>query len=339
LRLFATAAVAAIGVHNLLSHEFAKEVPPAQVARGKRGVQIMSFALSSANGQIATTDSAGRLALRPPENGWRTERILNFPGFASEVAFAPDGRSLAVRLHRVPDIYLQKLDSPASEPIRAKMGSIQRIGHAVFSPDGRFLAVTSDEDGTIVIWDVAAQKERIVLHQPSPVARLAFSPGGRRLATAGKCDQSIQLWDLLTGSRRILMENAPGTIAALAFSPDGAFLASASFADHDVRLWELKKPEVRRVLSGHARSVNSVAFSPDGSLLATAGNDGSLGLWSVATGERLLSLDSQATCLRSVAFSPDGRTLILATEDDDDIRSWHLPELLPAARKDPEQLL
>ena len=114
------------------------------------------------------------------------------------------------------------------------------------------------------------------------------------------------------------------------FSPDCQSIVATSYLDGTILLWDLKTGRVCRLLEGHTRPVNSFAFSPDGSLLATAGNDGMLGLWTVATGQRRVSLDSQAISLRSVLFSPDGQTLILATGDDDDVRSWDLAELLRA---------
>jgi len=337
LRLVAAAAMAMIALHTVSNPELAKKRVRTHAAGGEHGVQIMSFALSSTSAQIATSNTAGRIALRAPENGWQIEQFLNFPGFATEVALSPDGRSLAI-VGIEPGIYVWNLGSPIGDPTKAMLGSIEWAKHVLYSPDGQSLAVTSDRDGTIVILDLATRRERMILHQPAPVLRIAFSPDGRWLATSGKYDRSILLWDLQTGSRRELLQNGPGTIMALAFSPDGALLASAGFAEHHVRLWDLKTMRVCREFRGHAHSVNSIAFSPDGSLLATAGNDGMLGLWTVATGQRLLRLDSQATCLRTVSFSPDARTLILATEDDDDIRSWDVAELLAASRTEHQQL-
>jgi WD40 repeat protein len=131
----------------------------------------------------------------------------------------------------------------------------------------------------------------------------------------------------------------PGPETVLTFSPDGAFLASANQGDHHVRLWDLKTRRACRVFIGHTRPVKSIAFSPDGSLLATAGDDGTFALWNVATGQRQASLDCRATCLVAVAFSPDGRTLVVATGDDDDVRSWDLAELLGSsgARRQEEE--
>ena len=328
VRLLGAIAAALITLARLSSSGPDQQLARSRIGRGEVGVQVTSFAFSPTGKQIATTNTAGRVTLRAQEGGWPIERFLDFAGYATVVAFSGDGRSVAAAGFG-PGICVWDLRSPRCEPATVLTVPIQRATHLLFSPDGQSLAVTTDLDGTILLWDLALRRERMVLHQPSPVMSIAFSPDGRWLATGGgREDRSILLWDLETGTRRVLVENGAGPAVAIAFSPDGALLATSSFAEHLVRLWDLKTRRVRRVFDGHARSVNSVAFSPDGSLLATAGNDGMLGLWTVATGQQRIRLDSQATCLRTVAFSSDSRTLVLATEDDDDVRLWDLAEFL-----------
>jgi WD40 repeat protein len=337
LRLPGAIAVVLITLVTLSNPEPVQDFAHPRIARGECGVQATSFALSPTSGQIATTNTAGRVTLRAPETGWEIERFLDFPGYAKAVAFSPDGRSLAVGGF-ARGICLWDLPSPKSEATQTILVPIQRAKCMMFSPDGRSLAVTTDLDGTILVWDLAARRERMVLHHPSPVVSLAFSPDGRWLATGGaRDDWSILLWDLQTGSRQVLLEDGPGPAVALAFSPDGTLLATAGFQEHDARLWDLKTRRVCRMLAGHARPINSVSFSPDGSLLATADNDGMLGLWTVATGQRRMSLDSHATRLLTVAFSPDGRTLVLSTGEDDDIRLWDIAKVLRAPLMPPDE--
>ncbi len=330
-RLLGTIAVVLITVMTLSNPEPATKTRWVKDCPRRGRHQVMSFVLSPTSSQIATTNSAGRVTLRSAETGWQIERFLDYPGYARAVAFSPDGRSLAAGGIE-PGVCLWDLSSPKCEPTRTIVIPIQRARLHLFSPDSQSLAITTDLDGTILLWDLAKQRERMVLHHPSPVTSIAFSPDGRRLATGGtKNDCSILLWDLETGSRQVLLEDGHGPTMAIAFSPDGVLLASASLYEHHARLWDLKTHRVRRVFAGHARSLNSVAFSPEGSLLATAGNDGTVGLWTVATGQREASLDGQATCLRTVAFSPDGRTLFLSSGNDDDLRLWEVAELLGAS--------
>jgi WD40 repeat protein len=330
LRLLAVAVAAMLAMHAMLNPDPASQRTLLHVGGGQRGVQITSFSLSPATAHVATTNTAGRIALRTPESAWTTERVLEFPGYAIEVAFSPDGRSLAI-VDRAGGFWLWELGSPMDKATQVRLDSISWAKHVKYAPDGGTLAITSDRDCTVVIWDLAARRERIVLHQPAPVSRMAFSPGGRILATSGTSDPSILVWDLETGAGRKLAQGERGMVMALTFSPDGAFLASAGFPEHHVCLWDLKTRASCREMAGHPRSVNSVAFSPDGSLMATAGNDGLIAVWSAASGQRLVSLNAEATCLRTVVFSPDGRSLILTTDDDDDIRSWNIAEVLATA--------
>ena len=308
-----------------------RKSPRPQIIQGEHEVQLTSLAFAPGATRMATTDTAGQVALRSTEAGWLKEQFLEFPGHASAAAFSPDGRFL-VAVGNLSSLCVWDLSSPRKAPTSTTTLPIHRVRHVVFSPDGRSLAITTDASGTILIWNLPTGRERRVLHQSSPVSRIAFSPDGTRLATAERDEQSISLWDLETGSRHVFPEDTPGVVMALAFSPDGSTLATASSGEHDVRLWDLNTGHVRRVLKGHERLVNSVAFSPDGSLLATAGNDGSIGLWVVATGDQCVRLDAHAHSVVTVAFSPDGLTIALATLDDDDIRVWNVAEILAATK-------
>jgi WD40 repeat protein len=71
----------------------------------------------------------------------------------------------------------------------------ESISAVAFSPDGRFLAVSS-MDRTIQVWDVPGARRCGVLHgHTGAVYALAFSADSRRLASGG-FDRSVRLWDL-----------------------------------------------------------------------------------------------------------------------------------------------
>ncbi len=330
VRFLAVFVVALIVLAELLPGEPAVGLAPSRIFRGEAGAQVVAFAISPANGQIATTNTAGRVALRSPRQGWQIERFMGTTQRARTVAISPDGRLLAVG-GSAGGVGIWDLSSSPNGRTDKMIVPIERVKRMVFSPDSRCLAVADDRAGTVVLWDLVARKAgRVLQHTPS-IGAIAFSPDGLWLATAGDMPhRSIVLWHLASGARQVVLEESTGACStvALAFSPDGSVLASAGFPEHFVRVFDLKRGRMARELVGHARPVNSVAFSPDGTLLATAANDGTIGLWSVATGRRRISLDGQATNLRSVAFAPDGRTLLVATGEDDDLRLWDLALLL-----------
>jgi WD40 repeat protein len=329
-RLMAAIVVASIVLVEFLPSDPVVWLGPSRVSHGQAQAQVVAFAMSPANGLIATTNTAGRVVLRGPERHWQVERILDYAGRARTVAISPDGRLLAVGESAV-GVHIWDLGSTPNGPTEKLVLPVERAKHMAFSPDNRCLAVAGDRGGTIALWDVVARKVGTVLEHTPSIGAVAFSPDGRWLAMAGDMPQrSIVLWDRESAARQVVLEEngAAASTVALAFSPDGSQLASAGFPEHFVRLFDLKNGRVRRELVGHERPVNSVAFSPDGALLATAANDGTIGLWCVATGQRQLSLDGQASHLRSVAFAPDGRTLLMASGEDDDIRMWDVAELL-----------
>jgi WD40 repeat protein len=301
--------------------------PRLRMARGDGDprARTTAFTYSPDGETIATTHEDGRVALRSPTEGWSLPRFLADRGHALAIAFAPDGKSLALGGDD-PDITWCDLGSKGTG--RPLGMSIHQTSALAFAPDGRTLAATSYLSDQIILWDLAARRERTRLRgHSSPVLSLAFSPDGRSLASGGRWDQALIVWDLATGGRRLRLE-APGPVPALAYSPDGSLLASASSAfEHSVRIWDPPTGRVVRRIGSYAPSRNSLAFAPGGRLLATADNDGMVKLWDVATGRHLASLDGHADWLGGVAFSPDGRTLV-AAGNDDDVRLWDVTEVL-----------
>ena len=96
--------------------------------------------------------------------------------------------------------------------------SSEAVSQAIFSPDGKALAV-ADMAGYLTVWDVQETKQiyRVKGHDDR-IQAVAFSPDGRRLATAGR-EGTIKVWKF--GQDKPLCQSKKSGVAfsSLAFSP------------------------------------------------------------------------------------------------------------------------
>jgi WD40 repeat protein len=170
---------------------------------------------------------------------------------------------------------------------------------AAFSPDGRFLVVSSMYNG-LHLWDVASGRSLGVFGNGDRGEGMTFAvaPDGRHLVTVGFNGY---------GGRK-------GGGGALC----------------PVTLWDLVKREKVRSLDEDANTTvfTAATFAPDGKTLALVagfnrrgGNPTGVHLWDVASGDEIRRLEgiipadaNGVASARSVAYSPDGRTLGVFTD-------------------------
>jgi WD40 repeat protein len=288
---------------------------------------ITRFAFGPDSQSLATTDDAGRVKIWQADavGGWYTRGALEVHGYVLAVAFAPDGRCLAVG-YRESDMALWEL----KPEIQEHSWGILREGASqlTISPDGRTLALSRAGAPEIRLWDLDTGRCRMTLLGDSDSAAVvAFAPDGRTLASATwTSPRSILIWDLATGQTERRINGIGNPCLTVAYSPDGRWLASAC-QDRSVGIWNVQTGALALTIAGHSRPTQSVAFSPDGRVLATVSGDGTGSIWSLATGQEIRRLDSQAEVLYHVAFSPDGK-LLAAAANDGDVRLWDVHELI-----------
>lgn len=193
------------------------------------------------------------------------------------------------------------------------------ISNLFLNADGSVL-VSGSQDGTILVWGVAADGARASPpEQPLTYggkAAWALSPDGHILASAD--GTGISLWNVVSGRLEVQIRDVhPGFgVHSLVFSPDGGTLASSSF-DKTVILWKVATGQpLHPPLTGHDGRVLVSAFSPDGHTLASGSTDNTIMLWDVASGQRLgARLKGHSNWVRALVFSPDGETLISGSAD------------------------
>ena len=141
---------------------------------------------------------------------------------------------------------------------------------AAFSPDGKLLAISSQND--VIIYEVSSRKAVHVLRGHQNTADcLAFSPGGAQLAT-GSHDRTIRLWDVESGEQIRVIPAHRNKVSAIDFSPDGRTIASGdktgilafSHVETGRFLFDLKLAD---------QAIRALMFSPDGKALAVAATE------------------------------------------------------------------
>jgi quercetin dioxygenase-like cupin family protein len=241
---------------------------------------------------LATTSQAAALVL-DAETGETVHTLVGRDRRMrpTVVAFAPDGRTLAVGRSWVNEPGEVECWDVVTGTLRHSSG-----GHAAgvtclaFSPDGQLLA-SGSRDRTVAFWDVATGREQgRLLAVPSQVIwALAFAPDGQTLAIAtGASDFRIQdpgevkLWDRHSGSVRPWLRGHSRAVTSVAYSPDGHTLITGS-ADTTVRFWDAGTGREYGLLKGHTAAPGFealvVALAPGGDFLATASMDRTVKLW------------------------------------------------------------
>jgi WD40 repeat protein len=267
-----------------------------------------------------------------------------FAGHVNAVAFAPDGRTLAVA-HRTA---LSLVDSVTLRESKRLRGHSLPITAVAWAPSGK-VVVTGSRDETLRVWDPETGLEvRRFVGLLDGVNALAFAPGGKRFASAGS-DGTIRLWDPESATERARIDAKAGAALSVSLGADeklvlagyhdgaarvlrvadGAVVAKldgggpvravvlgpkaqwAAIAgtDETVRIFAVPSGKLLRKLEGHGGPVGALVLSADGASLASASADQTVRVWDAATGVPSKVLDGHAVMALAVAFSPDGTRL------------------------------
>ena len=231
------------------------------------------------------------------------EQVNNSP---FSLAFGAGGHKLAMAVGDEIHV-VRQARSLHGVTVATNLGPIRRLAA---SPDERLLALGRD-DGTIVVWDLRANRALQTLSGHGlKVFGVAFVPGpgdARLVSVGGDC--LIKIWDPEAGGEPLVAQaGGAGAIYALAVRPDGRQIALGG-EDGMVRTWDPATGRADLSPLDHGASISALAYDPSGTTLASGGMDRTVQVWSAASGRRLQRPLSHPHQLTSLAFSPDGGLL------------------------------
>jgi WD40 repeat protein len=249
--------------------------------------------------------------------------IRPVPVLPSAAAISPDGSTVVLGMQNGSVWFVTAATGRAR---RASGGHGASVAAVAFAPGAR-TAVTAGGDGRVILWDLRAREQAVVL--PGPAERVQdaqVSPDGSTLYTAA-VGGVLLAWDL-TGQRGFGQSARLSTALpccdpvsplqpALALSPDGERFAVPIGAS-TVGLFSTKtlKPEARLTIRPAGDPITALAWSPTRGELAVGAHGGVVQLWSVDGPPRyersfteLTPLPGHSEAIQALAFSPDGALL------------------------------
>ncbi len=230
---------------------------------------------------------------------------------------------------------LDKNDAERAQTHRVRIGAVLQqtpklaglwahdgaVRHAVFSPDGKYLATTS-ASGTAHLWDVVTGAERFApLRHREYVSHIAFSPKGDRLVTASY-DRTARVWDAVTGKPLTDPIEHPYPVHHATWNADATQIVTASgnWQGNDLggeaQVWNAETGVVH-FKRWQASALLFGILGPDSKTILLSALNGKADVYDVATGKLLTSRNVLSvgprpdTTIRYGSFHPGGKMVLL----------------------------
>lgn len=196
-------------------------------------------------------------------------------------------------------------DEQRPEESRVFKGHSGIVSCIASSLDGTML-VTGNNDGKIMLWNIATGELMQTLTHGAHVDAVAFSRDGKHVLSGG--GGGLKLWEVASGNRENIFASRINRPDQVDFSLDGRTIFSHQ--NDALQVWNLETKSEIPTFTGHHGKVIAVAFSLDGQWIASADDANTIKVWNTITAELKSTLTYSATGVSGLEFAPNGRTLI-----------------------------
>ncbi|RKU07541.1 hypothetical protein C6501_17385 [Candidatus Poribacteria bacterium] len=285
-----------------------------------------------------------------PIDLWDTDR-----GYISTVSFSPNGKWLATGdgdgLVKVWDVQRGVCISQMERDEAERPYHI--VSRLVFSPDSQLLAVSSQRDYILYVWNTETGERIAKFHDntnyrwlPFLLRPIAFSPDssliactmpddslfahadrGGTIRTPEHSSNYIAVWNIKTGEQITCLTEHPDFVYSLGFSPCGKFLASGG-RDGTVRVWSVINWELLHTFQNLGTERKKVFYSPEGVLHALEVSDDAFIVWDVARGEKG-NFYLEAHSFLHDAHVPKGTPFVSVSYNPREFRKWTVGDSEP----------
>ncbi len=264
---------------------------------------VLALAMQPNRAAFATAGQDGRVLVWSAADGRIIQTIDLGSGWVENVAWSPDGQSLAASCSR--EVHAYGADGTEIRRFHTHPSTVSAVAWS----GAEELATACY--GRVTFFDASTGTVRQKLEWKGSLVSMALSPDGDVVA-CGSQDNSVHFWRRST-EQDSMMSGYPGKPSALAFNDSGTLLATGGGDAITVWSFQGKGPEGTRpgVLELHFGAVTTLAFARGGRRLASGARDGAVVVWSLGRNGQgdPVGIAPVADVVGAVYWRPDGRAL------------------------------
>lgn len=271
------------------------------------------------------------------------QEVATLTGHSSgvkSVAVSPDGKMIASGSF---DQTVKLWNLQQGEFKQTLKGHTGTVTSVQFSPDGILASASFFPDGTIKLWEVDGEQNKVELKTTLrgndwvalAIWSIAFDSRGKYIASGHNVDSTIKVWDIERARIIATLRGHVWAVQAVIFHPQDGSIVSSSM-DGTIKIWDPEQGELIHTLVGpdgwlspaqawfsQDLEVYSLAISSDGEFLASGGSEDVIKIWRWPDRQLQQTLKGHSDTVQAVAVAPDGKTLASGARDHT-IRIWDL---------------